>query len=99
VNHLNFSAVPLVQANLCLDCEAITAANTNCLACGSRALLNVARVLSQPSSDVCRAGNPIPISMAMRHRSRSRLGSNIDHPRAGENELLRLPFRMSENRA
>jgi hypothetical protein len=41
-----YDLVPLSQASLCLDCETITAANTNCLGCGSRALLNIARVLN-----------------------------------------------------
>jgi len=40
--------VPLQQASLCLDCETITAAHSNCHACGSRALLNIARALDQP---------------------------------------------------
>jgi hypothetical protein len=38
--------VPLQQASLCIDCETITAAHTTCLACGSRALLNIATVLN-----------------------------------------------------
>jgi len=42
------SSVPLQQASLCLDCENITAGNTGCLACGSKALLNIARTLSRP---------------------------------------------------
>ena len=40
--------VPLQQASLCLDCETITAAHSNCHACGSRALLNIARALDHP---------------------------------------------------
>jgi hypothetical protein len=48
MNASNLSLVPLQQASLCLDCETITAANTNCHACGSRALLNIARALDQP---------------------------------------------------
>jgi hypothetical protein len=44
----NLSLVPLRQANLCLDCETITTASTNCQACGSQALLNVARALNPP---------------------------------------------------
>lgn len=56
----NLSVVPFQQASLCLDCETITAAHTNCLACGSRALLNIARVLShRPSSLSCTEGTPI----------------------------------------
>jgi hypothetical protein len=44
----NLSLVPLQQASLCLDCETITTAQTNCHRCGSRALLNLARALDQP---------------------------------------------------
>lgn len=44
----NLSFVPLSQASLCLDCEMITAAATCCAACGSSALMNMARTLSQP---------------------------------------------------
>jgi len=47
MNTSNLSLVPLRQASLCLDCETITAAQSRCRACGSRALLNVARVLDQ----------------------------------------------------
>jgi hypothetical protein len=46
----NYNLVPLQQANLCLDCETITASQANCFACGSRALLNVARVLNEHRS-------------------------------------------------
>jgi hypothetical protein len=44
----NLSLVPLRQASLCLDCETITTASTNCQACGSQALLSVARALNPP---------------------------------------------------
>jgi hypothetical protein len=44
----NPSVVPLQKACLCLDCEMIVAAHTNCSACGSTALLNIARALSRP---------------------------------------------------
>jgi len=46
VNAANLNVVPLQKAGLCLDCEAITAAHSNCLACGSRAMLNISRILS-----------------------------------------------------
>ncbi len=42
------SLIPLPLASLCLDCEMITAAHGRCVACGSSALLNVARTLSRP---------------------------------------------------
>ncbi|HUK26498.1 MAG TPA: hypothetical protein VLV49_18110 [Terriglobales bacterium] len=42
------SMVPLAQANLCLDCEMITAARGLCRACGSTALMSVSRALSRP---------------------------------------------------
>jgi len=44
------SLVPLQLASLCLDCEMITPANGRCVACGSVALLNVARTLSRPGA-------------------------------------------------
>jgi hypothetical protein len=53
VNVSDMSFVPLQQANLCLDCETISAAPSTCLACGSRAILNIARALNKlgyPSS-------------------------------------------------
>lgn len=40
------SLVPLQHASLCMDCEMITAAHTHCSACGSAALLNLARTLN-----------------------------------------------------
>lgn len=42
------SVIPLQLASLCLDCEMITPASGRCMACGSGALLNVARTLSEP---------------------------------------------------
>lgn len=40
--------VPLDQARLCVDCEAITAAhNGGCLRCGSQSLLSLASVLNR----------------------------------------------------
>jgi len=42
------SLVPLRQASLCLDCDVISAAQTNCVACGSSALMSIARTLSRP---------------------------------------------------
>ncbi len=44
------SLVPLQSANLCLDCEMITAAVGRCVACGSVALLNIARALDRPGA-------------------------------------------------
>jgi hypothetical protein len=38
--------VPLRQASLCLDCDMITAAHTHCLACGSIALMSLAKTLN-----------------------------------------------------
>jgi hypothetical protein len=48
MNNSNPSLITLQQASLCLDCEMLTAAHKNCLACVSRALLSVARALSRP---------------------------------------------------
>jgi hypothetical protein len=44
------SLVPLQLATLCLDCEMITPAQGTCLACGSGALLNLARALNEPGA-------------------------------------------------
>lgn len=46
MNNSNPSLIPLQRASLCLDCEVITPAHKSCLACGSAALLNLARALS-----------------------------------------------------
>ena len=94
----NVSFVPLVQAALCLDCETITAANTNCLACGSHALLNVARVLNEPVH-ARRSRVPIPISVVARDRANRRQDTTVEQIRTAEQQLIRLPFRISENRA
>ena len=48
MNKSNPSLIPLQRASLCLDCEVITPAQKSCLACGSAALLNIARALSGP---------------------------------------------------
>lgn len=47
-SRLNF--VALRQASLCMDCDLITEAHTRCFACGSAALLNVAKALSGDES-------------------------------------------------
>jgi hypothetical protein len=39
--------IGLQEASLCLDCEAISGALNQCLACGSHALLSIARALNQ----------------------------------------------------
>jgi hypothetical protein len=46
MNTSKLSLVPLGQASLCLDCNMITSAHTHCFACGSVALLNLARTLN-----------------------------------------------------
>jgi hypothetical protein len=70
VNTTNVSLVPLQQASLCMDCETITAGYTHCLGCGSRALLNLARVLSQNAADRSfhLEKTPVPISFPLRQR-------------------------------
>jgi hypothetical protein len=94
----NVSFVPLVQASLCLDCETITAANTNCLACGSHALLNVARVLNEPVQER-KSRTPIPITLAARDKVKRQQVVTVERIKAAEQQLFRLPFRISENRA
>jgi hypothetical protein len=46
MNTSELALVPLQQASLCLDCDMITAAQTHCFACGSVALMNLARTLN-----------------------------------------------------
>lgn len=41
------SAIPLVHAVLCLDCDCVTDANQECPVCSSRALMNLASVLDR----------------------------------------------------
>ena len=41
------SAIPLVHAVLCLDCNCVTDANQECPVCSSRALMNLASVLDR----------------------------------------------------
>ena len=50
MNSTGPSVVPLQLASLCLDCEMITPTRGRCSACGSVALLNVARMLSRPGA-------------------------------------------------
>ena len=50
MNTSELSLVPLQQANLCLDCEMITASQTRCFACGSVALMSLARTLNGKAS-------------------------------------------------
>jgi hypothetical protein len=45
------SLVPLQLANLCLDCDMITAGQTHCFACGSVALMNLARTLNGSAAE------------------------------------------------
>jgi hypothetical protein len=61
MNTANVSLVPLRQASLCLDCETISAAHTNCAACGSRSLLSLARVLSQHPAGLSATAIPLPL--------------------------------------
>lgn len=65
MNTKSVSLVPLQQASLCLDCETITAGHTNCFACGSRALLNLARALSQHATGL---SSTVPITFPVHQR-------------------------------
>ena len=75
--------VPLREANLCIDCDTITAAHTTCLACGSKALLNIAQVLDnrRPSGLVHEDGPSVLQISAPRPRQRlvsRRAGLELD---------------------
>jgi hypothetical protein len=99
----NLSLVPLQQASLCLDCETITTAYTNCLGCGSRALLSLARVLSQHSTDLSSRANttPVPISFPRRQRHTFHPAEPNVEPRRLERveaSPLRFAIGMARNR-
>lgn len=103
MNTSNLSLVPLRQASLCLDCETIMTARTNCHACGSRALLNVARALDRehPSQVECSVNTAIVPRFAPRVLARTTLdgeGPNLGRNRGREGAFL-LDLNMSENSA
>ncbi len=105
MNTSNLSLVPLRQASLCLDCETITTAHTNCYACGSRALLNVARALDQQRpSDLACSGRAAVVQMSapfVRQRDTFHQGAtNLGRNQGRESVLPRkLDLSMSENSA
>jgi hypothetical protein len=77
MNKPNPSLIPLQRASLCLDCEVITPAQKSCLACGSAALLNVARALSGPQyPGIAGLSNPAIAGVTRRHYHR---GTNFMH--------------------
>jgi hypothetical protein len=97
VNTKSVSLVPLQQASLCLDCETITAGHTNCFACGSRALLNLARVLSQHTTGL---SSTVAFPVYQRHAFRA-----VHNERKIDRRLERLSaappefaFEMTRNR-
>ena len=104
MNTSHLSLVPLRQASLCLDCETIMTTQTNCHACGSRALLNVARALNRPHlSDLVCSGRRSVVQMSLAqvrqrdtfHRGAPNLGRN-----RGRDSGLSLEFDLkSENSA
>lgn len=40
-------ALPLTNAVLCMDCEAVSGSNQTCSSCGSGSLLSLARILNR----------------------------------------------------
>jgi hypothetical protein len=74
MNTSNVGLVPLQQASLCLDYEAIAASHAKCPACGSGALLNVARALSRPDY----AGLLCPTNLAIAEIPRKRINRYSD---------------------
>lgn len=101
MNTSNLSLVPLRQASLCLDCETIMTTQTNCHACGSRALLNVARALNrQHLSDLVCSGRRSVVQMSLAHvRQRDafhRGAPNLGRNR-GRDSGLSLEFDLSKS--
>lgn len=77
MNKPNPSLIPLQRASLCLDCEVITPAQKSCLACGSAALLNVARALSGSQyTGIAGLSNPAIAGVPRRHHQQ---GTNFMH--------------------
>jgi hypothetical protein len=96
--------VPLQQASLCMDCETITAAHTNCLACGSKALLNIARVLNNRRlAGLALADTPGVLQMSMpRARQRAvfhRAETNLDRGLGRRKVSSAISGAMPENTA
>jgi hypothetical protein len=71
MNISKLSLVPLQRASLCLDCEIITTAHTHCLACGSAALLNLARTLNGNDATPMPKGLAEVVSISARRRLES----------------------------
>ena len=97
MNTIEFSLVPLRQASLCLDCDMISAAHTHCAACGSAALLNLARTLDgkgygdfvpKPTTVAHIAARsafkPVPISNVRPRRHHRFLGESLPIPQTGD---------------
>ncbi|HYA24124.1 MAG TPA: hypothetical protein VEF05_08180 [Terriglobales bacterium] len=65
----NVSFVPLQLASLCLDCELITPApQGRCMACGSVAVLGIARTLNQRAMKRApRSDDPVFANVTSRH--------------------------------
>jgi len=68
----DLSFVPLQQASLCLDCEMITRAHGRCMACGSTALLGIARTLSRQGELVLRHQTNTGVAQIVSRRVTSR---------------------------
>jgi hypothetical protein len=76
---MNFATtclVPLQQASLCVDCETITATHSNCLACGSKALLNIATVLNNRRLSVLSYADRPGLLQILKARPRPRMASH-----------------------
>jgi hypothetical protein len=93
MNSSKLGLVPLQQASLCMDCEMITAAHTHCCACGSAALLSLARTLNGRSDFNSAAATFAPLASfsGRRFESHPRFGTHATRSRAGATEYLPFP--------
>ena len=93
----DLNLVPLRQASLCLDCETITAAHTTCLACGSQALLNIARALDQqPARDTaCRVPGTVVSMPSPAFRQRDSFFRGVTARTRVCETALPIQFRLS----
>lgn len=98
MNVSKLSLVPLQRASLCLDCEIITAAHTHCLACGSAALLNLARTLNGDDATPMARGLAEVVSISARRRFESQRTGSAEprHPHRLSGEGMRFPQTSEE---
>jgi hypothetical protein len=85
--------VPLRQASLCLDCEMISDTAVACPACGSAALMNMARALGNAGQSHGAYVGPLPDHAAYASRPERRFVFERSKERS---HAFRLPLLQGE---